>query len=111
MPPSGPRRTRASRIWDAMQRRETYATTGPRMIVRFFGGWDFDQADAQTRSPAVAATRRACRWAATSAPPAGKAPTFLVAALKDPLGANLDRYQIVKGWLDYRDETHDGAGL
>ena len=96
-------------IFDAMERRETYATTGPRMLVRFFGGCDFDART--TRTPAARpspATPRACRWAATSAPaPAGKAPTFLVAALKDPIGANLDRYQIVKGWLDAEGEVHE----
>ena len=92
-------------IFDAMQRKETYATTGPRMAVRFFGGWDFEEADAQQpHCRPMSATPRACRWAATSSSaPAGKAPTFLVAALKDPIGANLDRIQIVKGWLDAKD--------
>ncbi len=56
----------------------------------------------------MSATPRACRWAATSrGAPAGKAPTFLVAALKDPIGANLDRIQIIKGWLDAKGETHE----
>ncbi len=88
-------------IWDAMQRRETYATTGPRMAVRFFGGWDFDAADAATRSPAVAGYAKGVPMGGDlRKAPAGKAPTFLVAALKDPIGANLDRVQVVKGWLD-----------
>ena len=95
-------------IWDAMQRKETYATTGTRMVVRFFGGWDFDEADADTACPRASATPRACRWAATcSEAPAGKSPTFLVAALKDPIGANLDRIQIIKGWLDAKGELHE----
>ena len=88
-------------IFDAMERRETYATTGPRMLVRFFGGWDFAAADANTRSPAVAGYTKGVPMGGDLGPaPDGKAPTFLVAALKDPIGANLDRYQIVKGWLD-----------
>jgi len=95
--------TRAS-LWDAMQRRETYGTTRPRMIVRFFGGWDFAPQDANSRLPAQTGyTKGVPMGGELRAAPQGKSPTFLVAALKDPLGANLDRYQIVKGWL-----TRDG---
>jgi hypothetical protein len=84
-----------------MQRKETYATTGPRMIVRFFGGWDFEARDAQNRLPAqIGYTKGVPMGGDLSIAPKGKAPTFLVAALKDPIGANLDRYQIIKGWLD-----------
>ena len=95
-------------IWDAMQRKETYATTGSRMAVRFFGGWDFNQADAQTRSPAMAGYAKGVPMGGDlSAAPTGKAPTFLVAALKDPLGGNLDRIQIVKGWMDAKGELQE----
>jgi hypothetical protein len=95
-------------IFDAMQRRETYATTGPRMVVRFFGGWDFEKTDAETRSPAVTGyTKGVPMGGDLTDAPAGKAPTFLVAALRDPIGANLDRYQIVKGWLDAKGELHE----
>ena len=96
-------------LFDAMERRETYATTGPRMIVRFFGGWDFEAARRADPQPGRRRLHaRACRWAATcSDAPAGKAPTFLVAALKDPIGANLDRIQIVKGWLDAEGELQE----
>ncbi len=95
-------------LFDAMQRRETYATTGPRMVVRFFGGWDFDPKDAQTRNPGATGYGKGVPMGGDlSAAPAGKAPTFMVAALKDPIGANLDRYQIVKGWLDAKGEVHE----
>ncbi len=95
-------------IWDAMSRRETYATTGSRMVVRFFGGFDFEAKDAQNRLPAnVGYTKGVPMGGDLSAAPAGKSATFLVAALKDPTGANLDRIQIIKGWLDAKGETQE----
>jgi len=95
-------------IFDAMQRRETYATTGPRMAVRFFGGWEFEAKDAESRSPAMIGYSKGVPMGGDlAAAPDGKAPTFLVAALRDPIGANLDRYQIVKGWLDAKGELHE----
>jgi hypothetical protein len=95
-------------IFDAMQRRETYATTGPRMVVRFFGGWDFNPDDARTRQPAEAGYKKGVPMGGDlSRAPAGKVPSFLVAALKDPIGANLDRYQVVKGWLDANGKVHE----
>jgi hypothetical protein len=91
-----------------MQRKETYAATGPRMLVRFFGGWDFEPEDTHTRLPAeVGSTKGVPMGGDLGAAPAGKAPTFLVAALKDPIGANLDRDQIVKGWLDQNGTLHE----
>jgi hypothetical protein len=95
-------------IWDAMERRETYATTGPRMIVRFFGGWEFELDNAKNRLPAyVGYSKGVPMGGDLRDAPKGKAPTFLVAALKDPIGANLDRIQIVKGWLDAKGKLHE----
>ena len=88
-------------LFDAMERKEVYATTGSRMMVRFFGGWEFTKEDALGRNPAFAGYEKGVPMGGDlSAAPAGGSPSFLVAALKDPISGNLDRIQIVKGWMD-----------
>ena len=95
-------------IFDAMKRRETYATTGPRMVVRFFGGWDYAQADANNRMPAAIGYAKGVPMGGDlRSAPQGKSPTFLVAALKDAIGANLDRIQVIKGWVDKDGKTQE----
>ena len=96
-------------IFDAMQRKETYATTGSRMTVRFFGGWEFESSDAANRLPAKTGYAKGVPMGGELAvAPEGKdAPTFLVAALKDAIGANLDRIQIIKGWMDAKGGLHE----
>lgn len=95
-------------IFDAMERKETYATTGPRMVVRFFGGWDFEANDAKDRMTAkVGYAKGVPMGGDLNAAPEGKSPTFLIAALKDPIGANLDRVQVIKGWLDKDGNTQE----
>lgn len=85
-------------LFDAMRRREVYATTGPRMVVRLFGGWSFRAADV-VGDFSRKGYERGVPMGGDLPPIAGRAPTFIVSALRDPRGANLDRVQIVKGWI------------
>jgi hypothetical protein len=95
-------------IFDAMERKETYGTTGPRIPVRFFGGWDFNDNDLRSRAPAFKGYEKGVPMGSDlSKAPKGKSPTFMVYALRDPIGANLDRIQIVKGWMDKKGKTHE----
>jgi hypothetical protein len=95
-------------LFEAMERKETYATTGSRIQVRFFGGWDFDESDMWSASPAkVGYTKGVPMGGDLRDAPIGNAPDFMLWALRDPEGANLDRIQIVKGWLDQSGEQQE----
>lgn len=87
-------------IYDALLRREVYATTGPRITVRFFAGWDFEEGDAAADIAAVGYARGTAMGGELGARPRDRSPRFLLAALRDPAGANLDRVQVIKGWVD-----------
>ncbi len=95
-------------LFDAMRRRETYATTGPRMVVRFFAGWDFQQGDELRPDLAATGYRKGVPMGGDlNAAPNGAAPSFLLFAGKDPDGANIERIQVVKGWLDTEGALHE----
>ena len=94
-------------LFDAMQRREVYGTTGPRMTVRFFGGWEYSAADASGDRAAAGYAKGVPMGGDLKAGATGKSPTFLVAAMKDPEGGNVDRIQIIKGWMDGKGALHE----
>ncbi len=96
-------------IFDALRRGETYATTGPRIAVLFFGGWRFNEVDAGSSNVARAGYVKGVPMGSDlPAPIAGQtAPTFLLSVAKDPAGANLERIQVVKGWVDKAGKAHE----
>jgi len=95
-------------LFDAMARKEVYATTGTRIRVRVFAGWDFGTEEVARPDFAMQGYKRGVPMGGDLAnAPAGKSPTIMVRALRDPDGANLDRVQVIKGWLDSNGEMHE----
>jgi hypothetical protein len=95
-------------IWDALKRKEVFATTGTRIRVRVFAGWDLAESDLDRSDFAQHGYENGVPMGGDlSAAADGAAPTLLIRAVRDPDGANLDRVQIVTGWVDAEGETQE----
>mgnify|MGYP001816765192 FL=1 len=95
-------------IFDGMERKEVYATTGTRITVRVFAGWNFEADDIHRPDFAeLGYTRGVPMGGDLHSGPDGAAPTLVIRALRDPDGANLDRVQVIKGWLDGSGELEE----
>ena len=95
-------------IFDAMQRKETYASTGTRMPVRVFAGWDFSEADLNSNDfVQLGYSKGVPMGGDLSSATDGQAPRLMISALKDPDSGNLDRVQVIKGWMDAEGKTQE----
>ena len=95
-------------LFAAMKRKEVYASTGPRIRVRFFGGWDYEKNDALKPNLASIGYKKGVPMGGDlNHAPRGKSPNFLIRAVRDPDGANLDRVQVIKGWHDKNGKLHE----
>jgi Protein of unknown function (DUF3604) len=95
-------------LFDAMKRKEVYASTGPRITVRFFGGWDYDANDALRPDFArIGYAKGVPMGGSLTAAPSGISPRFMIRAMRDPEGAYLDRIQVIKGWRSVDGDLHE----